>query len=333
MKCKFRVAVSDYVFPDLEPENEVLNPLGAEIICKQCQSVNDLISITKDADALLNCYFKPVGEELFQSSPNLKVVVRYGIGVDSIDINAATCHGIMVANVPDYCLDEVSDHTIALLFALLRKVVISNEKVKKGFYDLSYLKPLRKLQDQTVGFLGFGRIGRLVAKKLTNIGFRFIFYDPYVQEEIAEGSRKGTLHELLCESDCLRIHWPENAETRGLLNHERLSLMKPDACIVNTARGGIIDTEALIEILQSGKLAGVALDVVEGIPPISPEHPLCQMENVILTPHSAWYSESALRELQFRAAQEVKRVLLGNLPMSLLNPEVLKNDIFRLSTF
>jgi D-3-phosphoglycerate dehydrogenase len=228
----------------------------------------------------------------------------------------------MVANVPDYCMDEVSEHTIALLLALARKVVISDKKIKAGDYSLKYIKPMFRLQGETVGFLGFGRIGRLTAMKLANFGLNRIFYDPYLRQDIIEDVRKVSLDEILKTSDYLLIHTPETKETRNLLNRERLSLMKPGACIVNTARGGIIDTAALVEILQSGKLGGVALDVVEGA--ITAEHPLCQMDNIILTPHSAWYSEDALRKLQSMAAEEMAKVLSGQRPKSLLNPEVLK---------
>jgi len=321
---KFKVAVSDYVFPNLEPEREILGPLGAEVVGQQCKTVEELISISKDADALLNCYFKPVGEAVFAACTKLRVVVRYGIGVDTIDIPAATRHGIMVANVPDYCLDEVSDHTIALLFALARKIVLSDRRVKGGDYSLAVLKPLPKLQGKTVGFLGFGRIGRLVAAKLASIGFRFLFFDPFVKEETVGEARKVSLPELLAQSDFLLVHAPETSETRHLLNQATFRLLKPTACLVNTARGGIVDTAALVEALESGRLAGAALDVVEGVPPIASDHPLCRIENVILTPHSAWYSEEALEELQVRAAREVARVLTGERPKALLNPEALQ---------
>lgn len=180
---KFKVAISDYVFPDTKIEKKILRQIGAEIVAKQCKSVKELISITKDADGLLNCYFKPVGEKVFKESPKLKVVVRYGIGVDTIDVKAATKYGIMVANVPDYCIDEVSNHTIALLLSLVRKIIISDKKVKNGNYSLSYLKPMLKIEGKIAGFIGFGRIGRAVAKKLSNFKLKFVFYDPYINEK------------------------------------------------------------------------------------------------------------------------------------------------------
>lgn len=320
--AKYKVVVTDYVFPNIEPEREILEPIGAEVISAQCHGVEELIHFTKDADGILNCYFKPIGEDIFKASPKLKVVVRYGIGIDTIDIPAATKHGVMVANVPDYCLDEVSDHTIALLFALSRKIVLSDKRVKSSDYSISYLKPLFKLRGKTIGFLGFGRIAKLVAEKISAFGFRFIFYDPYMDKKF-ENAEQVFLDELLIKSDFLLIHSPETEETKHLLNREKLLLMKPTAYIINTARGGIIDTEVLIEMLKTNKLAGAALDVVEGVHQISSEHPFCSMDNVILTPHSAWYSEESIRELQTKAAKEIFRVLRGEKPKFLLNPQVM----------
>jgi D-3-phosphoglycerate dehydrogenase len=322
--AKHTVVVTDHIFPNLDPQKKVLEPLGVELLGGQCRSLEEIISLSKDASAILNCYFKPIGEEIFQASARLKAVVRYGIGVDTIDIPAATRHGIMVANVPDYCQEEVADHTTALLLALARKIVRANNKAKGGEWDLSYLKPMIRLKGQTVGFVGFGRIARLVANRLVNFGMRLLFYDPYIQEDVVENANKVTLEEVLRQSDFVLIHSPETEETRHLLNRERFALMKQTACIINTARGGIVDTSALIESLQTGRLAGAALDVIEGIPPIAPDHPLCQMDNVILTPHAAFYSEDSMIDLQVKAAQEVARVLSGDRPLSLLNPDVLK---------
>jgi D-3-phosphoglycerate dehydrogenase len=322
--AKHTVVVTDHVFPNLDPEKKVLEPLGVELLGGQCHNLEEIISLSKDASAILNCYFKPIGEEIFQASSRLKAVVRYGIGVDTIDIPAATRHGIMVANVPDYCQEEVADHTTALLLALARKIVRANNKAKGGEWDLSCLKPMIRLKGQTVGFVGFGRIARLVANRVASFGMSLIFYDPYIQENVVDNANKVALEEVLRQSDFVLIHTPETEETRHLLNRERFALMKQTACIINTARGGIVDTSALIESLQSGRLAGAALDVIEGIPPITPDYPLCQMDNVILTPHAAFYSEDSMVDLQVKAAQEVARVLSGDKPLSLLNPDVLE---------
>jgi D-3-phosphoglycerate dehydrogenase len=322
--AKQKVVVTDHVFPNLDPEKKILEPLGVEVLEGQGQSLEEIISLSEDASAILNCYFKPIGEEIFQACPGLKAIVRYGIGVDTIDIPAATRHGIMVANVPDYCQEEVADHTSALLLAWARKIVLANKRVKTGEWDLSYLKPMKRLRGMTVGFIGFGRIARLVANRLVNFGMRLLFYDPYIQEDVVENANKVALEEVLRQSDFLLIHTPETEETRHFLNRERFALLKQTACIINTARGGVIETSALIESLQSGRLGGAALDVIEGIPPITTDHPLSQMDNVILTPHAAFYSEESMIDLQVKAAQEVARVLSGDRPLSLLNPEVLE---------
>jgi D-3-phosphoglycerate dehydrogenase len=325
MAC-FKVVVSDHTFPNLDPERRILEPLGAEVVERQCQSLEELLPVARDADALLVTYVRPIGETLFKATPRLRVVVRYAIGIDTLDIAAANRYGVLMVNVPDYCLDEVSDHAIALLFALARKILISDRKARSGNWDLLFLKPLPKLQGKTVGFLGFGRIGQRVARKLGSMDLRFIFYDPYVQQEQAETARKVTLEELLRQSDFLSIHAPETEETKHLLNRETVALMKPTAFLINTGRGGLVDTDALVESLRAGRLAGAALDVIENTECLPPDHPLCFMENVILTPHSAWYSDESEVEVQILAAEEVARVLRGETPKSLLNPEVLKMD-------
>jgi D-3-phosphoglycerate dehydrogenase / 2-oxoglutarate reductase len=327
--ARFKVVVSDHAFSNVDPERRILEPLGAEVIERQCQSLEELLLIARDADALLVTYVKPIGEELFKANPRLRVVVRYAIGIDTLDIPAATRYGILMVNVPEYCLDEVSDHTIALFFALARKVVISDKKARSGDWNLLFLKPLPKLQGKTVGFLGFGRIGQRVAKKLGSMDLQFVYYDPYVQQEQIENARKASLEEVLRRSDFLSIHAPETKETKHLLNRQTLALMKPTAFLINTARGGLVDTNALVARLQAGQLAGVALDVIENTESLPADHPLCSMDNVILTPHSAWYSDESEVELQIIAAEEVARALRGETPKALLNPEVLRMDRWR----
>jgi len=322
----YKVVVSDHTFPNLKPEREILEPLGAEVIEKQCQSLEEFLPFTKDADALLVTYLKPIGEEIFRVSPKLRVVVRYAIGIDTIDIPAATRYGIMVANVPDYCLEEVSDHAVALLYTVARKIVISDQKARSGNWNLLFLKPTFKVRGQTLGFLGFGRIAQMVATKLAGSGFRFIFYDPYINNERIENAQKVSLEEVLKQSDFLSVHAPETKETKHILNRHTLALMKPTAYIINTARGGLVETDALVEMLTSKRLAGAALDVIEDAEPISSHHALCKLDNVILTPHSAWYSEQAEPLCQTTAAQEVARVLRGEPPKALLNPEVLNTE-------
>ncbi|MGB7295086.1 MAG: C-terminal binding protein [Candidatus Aminicenantales bacterium] len=321
---KFKVVVSDYNFKNLEKEKEIIESLGAKLVPCQCKSLEELSFEARDADCLLIQYFRPVGEDLFGSCTRLRAVVRYGIGVDNIDIEAANRYGVMVVNVPDFCLDEVSDHAVAFILNLARKIKFQDSLVKKGSYDWKASIPLFRLKGKTVGLLGYGKIARLVAKKMLAFDTQVLFYDPFVEEDSSEKCKKVSLEELFSQSDFLSIHTPETNKTKHLLDSKKIGLMKKGSFLINTSRGGIIDTEALIRSLESGHLAGAALDVIEGVPPISLELPICRMENVILTPHSAWYSEDSIKEVQEEAAKEVKRVLKGEVPKNLLNPDVLK---------
>jgi D-3-phosphoglycerate dehydrogenase len=321
---KPKVVFIDHIFPDLRTERAILEPLGIELIEGHCKSVEEVISLTQTAVAMMATSFKPINEDIFRVCPKLKFIIRMGIGVDTIDLPAATRYGICVCNVPDFCLQEVSDHTVALLLSLARKITLADSRMKKGEFSYLYLRPIARLQGRTVGFLGFGRIARLVANKISPFGVRMLFYDPYVSEETREGCSKTSLEETLHESDFLCVHVPETGETHHLLNRETLALMKPSAYVINTARGGIIDTSALIQMLQSGRLAGAALDVVENETGLLPDHPLCLMENVILTPHVGWYSEDSIQQVRVDAATEVVRFLKGQTLRALVNPEVLK---------
>jgi len=326
--AKFKVVVTDYVFPNLDIEKSIFEPYDVELVAMQCKSADELMPFVVDADILLNTYLGGIDRRLFSIMKKCKLIVRYGIGVDTIDINGATEYGIMVANVPDYCLDEVSDHAIACMLALTRKLTLSDRRVRNGLWDLGYLKPMRKISNLTVGVVGMGRIGRLSAGKVSAFGARIIFSDPYVNEDSLDiSAKKVTLNELVASSDVILIHAPATPETHHLFDSNLFALMQRNPVIINCARGNLIDTNALVEALSKGIVSGAALDVIEGVPPFSPDHPLCRFENVIITPHSAWYSEEALINLQRLAAEEAARVLRGEKPRSLLNPEVLSKDV------
>jgi len=253
-----------------------------------------------------------------------RIIARYGIGVDTVSLSAASDAGIMVTNVPDYCIDEVSDHALALLLNLARGIGRATLATRSGEWDIGVVQPLYRLRGRTLAVLGFGRIGRAVAEKARPFGLRVVAFDQYVPHDAirAAGVEPLSFQEALEQADLVSIHVPLTDETRHLISSHALSWMKRGAIIVNTSRGPVIDTAALVSALESGHLAGAGLDVVDPEPPPA-EHELRQMPNVLLTPHIAFYSEEAQRELQRRAAEEVARVLRNEQPRSLVNPEAL----------
>ncbi len=319
----FVVAVTDYVFPSLEPEQRVLAPLGAELRPGQCRSEEEIIELTRGADAVLNCYAKMTAR-VIEKLNRCKIIARYGIGVDNVDLVAATGAGILVTNVPDYCVDEVSDHALALLLALARQIVLADGAVREGRWDVVAHAGILRLRGQTLGLLGFGKIARVLASKVQPLGIKVLVYDPYVDSELIErhGAEAADLDRLLAEADVISIHVPLSLETRNLIGQRELARMKPTAFLINTSRGGIADEQALAEALKAGRLGGAALDVLNAEPP-PPDHPLRQAPNVILTPHLAFYSRESVVELQTKAAEEVARALKGEPPRSPVNREVL----------
>ncbi|MEE3259416.1 MAG: C-terminal binding protein [Candidatus Latescibacterota bacterium] len=321
--AEFKVVVSDYILPDLEIEREMVEAIGGEFVVGQCKSAAELIELAHDADAMFNTYFGPIGDEVYAGCPKLKVVVRFGIGYDTIDVAAATRHGVMAVNVPDYCIEEVSDHAIGLWLALGRKIVAADRMVRTGAWGMQPLQPVLKLQGQTVGIVGLGRIGKQLARKLSAFGVELLFADPHVGADVDLGVeiRKVELEELCRLSDAITVHALANDETHHLLNAERFGQMDKCPIVVNTARARLIDTDALVAALEKGQIRGAGLDLVEG-EELPADHPLMQLDNVVITPHVAWYSQASIVELRRKAAQEVVRVLQGEKPVNLLNPEV-----------
>lgn len=318
------VAVSDSVFPDLEPARKVVGRIGAELQLAAEPTPAGILGVAREADALLVTYAK-ITAEMIQQMKRCRIISRFGIGVDNVDIPVATEAGVVVTKVPDYCIDEVSDHAMALLLALVRKVAFSNARVHGGQWQMSSVVPIHRLRGTVLGLVGFGRIPQLLTPKAQAFGLQVIAYDPYVPEEVTKraGVAKVEFPELLKKADYISIHCALSPETQHLFNAGAFRQMKPTAYLVNTARGPIVDEKALAEALDRKQLAGAALDVVEKEPPSG--SPLLGRENVILTPHTAFYSEESLLELQTRAAEEVVRVLSGEAPRNPVNPEVLKS--------
>ncbi|MBM7556864.1 ribose 5-phosphate isomerase B [Halanaerobacter jeridensis] len=322
---KFKVMVTDYEYETLEYEEKILKEIDAEFLKAQARTQEEVIEAApKDVDGLLVQYAQ-IGEEVFKALPQLKVVARYGIGVDTVDLEAATDHGVNVVNVAEYCQDEVSDQALSLLLACARKTVLLNNDVKSGNWDFSIAKPIYRLRDRTLGIVGFGKIPRKLADKATALGLELLVHDPFVEKEVTEkyDVELVELDKLMKKSDFISIHVPLNENTKHMISTKEFELMKESSFIINTARGAVIDEEALIAALKDNELAGAALDVTEQ-EPITKDNPLLEMDNVIITPHVGWYSEDAQIELQTRAAEGVADVLMGNKPKYLVNQEVLE---------
>lgn len=322
---KVLVAITDSDYPDFNIEAEVLEKIGAVVQRFSCKTDEDVVKFAKDADALLNQY-APITEKVFQSLDRLKVVVRYGVGVDNIDVEAATRAGVLVCNVI-YDITDVADHTMALLLAAWRRIKNIDNFVFEGKWDWKLLGPLPRFSGSTIGIIGFGKIGKLVAKRLKGFDVRVLVYDPYVRSEeiVKEGFIPKAFEELLKESDAITLHVPLTKETYHLLNEKSLSIMKNGAIVVNTCRGKVLETKALINAIKSGKISYAGLDVLEEEPP-SKEllEELKRCGNIILTPHTAWYSNNSLHEVRFKAALQVLQLFEGKVPEYLVNKNVLE---------
>lgn len=324
MSSKWKVVITDHRFPNINPERKVFAGIGAELVEGQAKTEEEIIQIARDAHGILNARSK-ITAKVIDALEQCRIIVRYGIGVDTVDIPAATRKGIMVSNVPDYCIDEVSDHALALILCLARKVVFTVRRVEAKEWSITNLRPLRRLAGQTVGVVGYGRIGRTLAQKVKCLGFQPIACDPLIKSEDIQkdGVRPAPLDTLLRESDFISLHAPLLDSTKGMIGKKQFELMKPTACIVNVSRGPLIDEPALIRALQEKRIAGAGLDVLVEEPPDF-NTPLLKMENVIVTSHTAWYSEEAVAELQQKAAQRVADALSGKAPQPIINPDVLK---------
>ena len=317
------VAVTDYVFPNLDLARELLAKIGAEVRVARQPDPEAILEVARDADAVLTTYAK-ITAEIIPQLTRCRIIGRFGIGVDNVDIPAATQAGIVVTRVPDYCLDEVSEHTMALLLALVRKIPSSNARTQAGRWEMRAVVPIHRLRGTVLGLVAFGQIPQLVAPKAQAFGIRVVTYDPYVSRQVAEraGVEQVEFDELLRISDYISIHTPLLPATHHLFNADVFRRMKPEAYLINTARGPILDEAALASALDQGHLAGVALDVMEQEPPSG--SPLFGRDNVIVTPHTSFYSEESLVDLQTKAAEEVVRVLSGQAPRNPVNPEALK---------
>jgi D-3-phosphoglycerate dehydrogenase len=305
------IAVTDSPFPSLDPAKKALARLDPEYRMAKSPAADEILAVAHDADAILVTYAKLSGDLLRQLT-KCKAIGRFGLGVDNIDLPAAKACGIAVNYVPDYCLREVSDHAMALLLALARKVTQANKLVQSGRWEVPPLVPLRRLEGQVLGLVGFGNIPRALAPKAKAFGLKVLTHDPYVAKGVldAAGVEGVSFDALLARSDFVSVHAPLLPATRGLMNEAAFAKMKKGAYLINTARGPLVDEPALIAALDCSHLGGAALDVVT-TEPLAKDSPLIDRDNVILTPHTAFYSVEALEELQTKCASDVAHVLSG----------------------
>lgn len=328
---KYRVLVTDFVWPSTEPERHVLAQIGAEIVEAPDPSEDTLSSLAEGADAIMTC-FAQVTDKVVRSAKKCVVISRYGVGVDNIAVDTATEEGIVVTYIPDYCVDEVSDHVMALLLAWNRQVEFYSKAAKEGRWEGTRSPvPLQRLRGRNMGIVGLGRIGQAVAVKAKAFGLNILAHDPYLSPEAPrpDGVVLVDLTTLLRLSDYVSLHTPLNDETRGFIGPDELDLMKHDAFLINCARGPLIDENGLYAALRDGKVGGAGLDVMEQAAPPA-DHPLFQLDNVLVTPHVAFLSQQSVQELEVRTAKATADVLQGRMPEFLVNPVVLPHARIRL---
>jgi D-3-phosphoglycerate dehydrogenase len=308
---KKRVLLTDYGFSDITHEKRLILGGGFDLIESQCKTEEEVIALSQDVDALL-VQWAPITRRVISQLRNCSVIVRYGIGVDNIDLEAAKDYQIPVCNVPDYCVEEVASHTIALSLALQRRLVATDQRVRQGVWQILPPGPILATSQSTFIVMGYGRIARSVAGKAAAMGFQVKACDPFVSQEDMDdsGVTKVSFEQALAEADILSLHLPLNGQTRHAFNRQAFEQMKRTAILINTSRGGLIDTHELALALSEGILGGAGLDVFEK-EPLENDHPLRHTPNTLLTSHTAWYSEQSIPLLQRLAAEEVCRGLSG----------------------
>ncbi len=319
-KDSFKIVFTDFDFGNIDYERSLLEDIDCEIVEAQSQDEDVLAKECEDADALLVQY-APISEKVIDNMKNCKVVSRYGVGVDSVDLEAATKKGISVCNVPNYCLNEVADHSLALILSLGRKIVALSNAAKSGTWDaVGVGKPIFNFQEQVLGIVGFGRIPQHLYPKADALFGKILVYDPYVSDEIKDkfNITMASFYEILVNSYFISIHCPLNDSTFHMFDEREFQLMKPTTFVVNTSRGGIINTKSLYLALINGHLAGAGLDVLEEEPP-GMDNELVKLDNVIVTPHAGFYSESSIKDLKTKWVQNVVKVLKGEEPHNVVN--------------
>jgi D-3-phosphoglycerate dehydrogenase / 2-oxoglutarate reductase len=317
-----KIAIADASFSDYETERGVADSIGARLDVSQCETEDDVIEFARESDAVI-VRPQPITARVIRSLTRCRVIARYGTGYDTVNVAAATENGIVVTNVVDFGVNEVAEHAIALLLAGARRIVAHERLVRAGAWDIAQKDPIHRITGGTLGLVGYGHIARAVQEKLSGFRVRTLAYDPFVpaDEVRANGAEPVDLPTLLREADLISLHAPLTDETRHLIDRAALGLVKPTAVLANTARGGLVDTAALIEALDEGRLAAAGLDVHE-VEPLPADHPIRSAERAIVLDHAGWYSEESIQALQRGAIEAVAAVLTGWRPASVVNPDV-----------
>lgn len=316
-----KVLYTDHGFASIATEKQIIEAAGATLQVAQCKTAEALLPLAQDADALL-VQWAPVTAAVIASLERCKVIVRIGIGVDNVDVAAATARGISVCNVPDYCLEEVADHTVALALALIRQLPFIDRRLRAGVWKITPSAPMPALRDLTFATVGFGRIARLAHQRMQTFGCRSLAHDPGIDSATIEaaGVEPVELDAIFRRGDIVSLHCPLTAATQHLVSSARLQTMKATAILINTARGGLIDGHALAKGLDAGTIAAAGLDVFDH-EPLPAGHPLRTCDRALLTSHVAWYSERSVPALQHKAAEEIVRALRGEPLRNQINPQ------------
>jgi D-3-phosphoglycerate dehydrogenase len=317
-----KIVIVDHREEGFESEKKSFAREDAELVICQCSGEHELIEAVRDAFIVIFTSSK-FTSKVISSLTNCRMLIRYGIGLDNVDIGAATEKGIYVCNTPDYGTFAVAEHAFALLISLVRKIMLLDKNVRNNIWSLDAIDPIHTLRYKTLGIAGFGNIGRHLSRMAQAFDMDVIISDPYVDDEVAKEFRvtKTTLEDLVIKSDHISLHAPLTPETMHLFNMTLFKKMKPSATIINTGRGGLISQNDLISALRSGDIAGAGLDVFES-EPLAQDNELLKMSNVLLSPHVAWYTEESVVNLHLEVIEEVLRVLQGNKPLNCVNIKV-----------
>ena len=320
---KKKILITDYVWPSIAPEKKILEEAGYEVVLPPDDTESTLIEYAKDVHAIIFCFGK-VTAKVLESAKKCMVVSRYGIGVDNIDLSKATELGLVVTNVPDYCTDEVADHALGMLLSLNKNMFAHTNEICAGKWDKIKLDfPGHRLSDSVLGIVGYGRIGKALEKKASMLGIKVLVYSrSLVENSKTNFGSSVSLDYLLLNSNFISLHLPLNEDTKNIISKNRILKMKKNTILINCSRGGLVDEKAIGEALQNGHLFGAGFDVLEDTPPPN-NSILFKQKNIILTPHSAFYSEESTLDLEIKTANEVVRVLNGSMPNNLVNREVI----------